>query len=70
MRPEIASRTARTMATYPVGIEEFEAAWRINPRGRPWSKPMKPIKWDICREGRQWSNEEFDQRIDQAPEKI
>jgi hypothetical protein len=31
---------------------------------------MKPIEWDIRREGRQWSNEEFDQRIDQAPEKI
>jgi hypothetical protein len=31
---------------------------------------MKPIKWDIRREGRTWSNEEFDQRIDQAPEKI
>lgn len=31
---------------------------------------MKPIKWDIRREGRQWSNEEFDQRLDQAPEKI
>jgi hypothetical protein len=31
---------------------------------------MKRIEWDIRREGRQWSNEEFDQRIDQAPEKI
>jgi hypothetical protein len=31
---------------------------------------MKPIKWDIRRDGRQWSNEEFDQRINQAPEKI
>ncbi len=31
---------------------------------------MKPIKWDIRREGREWSNEEFDQRLDQAPEKI
>jgi hypothetical protein len=31
---------------------------------------MKPIKWDIRREGRRWSHEEFDQRIDQAPEKI
>jgi hypothetical protein len=31
---------------------------------------MKPIEWDIRRDGRQWSNEEFDQRIDQAPEKI
>ena len=31
---------------------------------------MKPIVWDIRREGRQWSNEEFDQRLDQAPEKI
>ena len=31
---------------------------------------MKPIDWDIQREGRQWSHEEFDQRIYQAPEKI
>ncbi len=31
---------------------------------------MKPIKWDIRREGRQWSNEEFDQRLDQSFEKI
>jgi hypothetical protein len=31
---------------------------------------MKPIDWDIRREGRRWSNEEFDRRIDQAPEKI
>ena len=31
---------------------------------------MKPIDWDIRREGRRWSHEEFDQRIYQAPEKI
>jgi hypothetical protein len=31
---------------------------------------MKSINWDIRREGRRWSNEEFDQRIYQAPEKI
>jgi hypothetical protein len=31
---------------------------------------MKPINWDIRRQGRQWSNEEFDQRIYHAPEKI
>jgi hypothetical protein len=31
---------------------------------------MKPIDWDIRREGRRWSSEEFDQRIYQAPEKI
>jgi hypothetical protein len=31
---------------------------------------MKPIEWDIRREGRRWSNEEFDQRLYQAPEKI
>jgi len=31
---------------------------------------MKPIDWDIRREGRLWSNEEFDQRIYQEPEKI
>ena len=30
----------------------------------------KPIDWDIRREGRRWSEEEFDQRIYQAPEKI
>ena len=31
---------------------------------------MKPIAWDIHRKGRTWSNEEFDKRIYQAPEKI
>ena len=31
---------------------------------------MKPIEWDIRREGRRWSHEEFDQRYYQAPEKI
>ena len=31
---------------------------------------MKPIEWDIRREGRRWSHEEFDQRLNQAPEKI
>ena len=31
---------------------------------------MKPINWDIRREGRLWSHEEFDERINQAPEKI
>ncbi len=31
---------------------------------------MKPIAWDIRREGRRWSHEEFDQRSYQAPEKI
>src|SRR5271157_2948692 len=35
-----------------------------------WSNPMKPIDWDIRREGRLWSHEEFDERIYQAPEKI
>jgi hypothetical protein len=37
---------------------------------RTWSNLMKPIAWDILRKGRTWSNEEFDLRIDQAPEKI
>ena len=31
---------------------------------------MKAIEWDIRREGRRWSHEEFDQRLYQAPEKI
>jgi len=31
---------------------------------------MKPIDWDIRRKGRLWSHEEFDQRINQAREKI
>ncbi len=31
---------------------------------------MKPVAWDIRREGRRWSHEEFNQRITQAPEKI
>ena len=29
-----------------------------------------PAKWDIHREGRVWSHEEFERRIYQAPEKI
>jgi hypothetical protein len=41
-----------------------------NLRVRKGSIPMNPIEWDIRREGRRWSNEEFDQRIYQAPEKI
>ena len=32
--------------------------------------PIKTPVWEIRREGRRWSNEEFDQRIYQAPEKI
>jgi hypothetical protein len=31
---------------------------------------MKPIDWDIRRESRRWSDEEFDRRMYQAPEKI
>jgi dihydropteroate synthase len=31
---------------------------------------MKPIQWDIRREGRIWSHEESNQRTSQAPEKI
>lgn len=31
---------------------------------------MKPIEWDIRREGRRWSHEESDQRCSQAPDKI
>jgi hypothetical protein len=31
---------------------------------------MKPIDWNIQRQGRRWSHEEFDERINQAPEKI
>ena len=58
------------MATCPVWIGEFNADWQIIPGEPSWSTLMKPIKWDIRRDGRQWSNEEFDQRIDQAPEKI
>ncbi|HEY0319759.1 MAG TPA: hypothetical protein VGC66_02190 [Pyrinomonadaceae bacterium] len=29
-----------------------------------------PNEWDIRRKGRQWTSEEFDRRIYQAPEKI
>jgi hypothetical protein len=35
-----------------------------------WSNPMKPIDWDIRRKGRLWSHDEFDLRINEAPEKI
>ena len=31
---------------------------------------MKPLTWDIRRKGRLWSDEEFEERIGQAPEKI
>jgi hypothetical protein len=31
---------------------------------------VKPIDWDIRRQGRRWSHDEFDQRLYQAPEKI
>jgi hypothetical protein len=31
---------------------------------------MKAPDWDIRREGRRWSHEEFDQRTYQAPDKI
>jgi hypothetical protein len=31
---------------------------------------MKAPEWDIRREGRRWSHEEFDRRTAQAPEKI
>jgi hypothetical protein len=31
---------------------------------------MKPSDWDIRREGRAWSEEEFDQRVDLRPEKL
>jgi hypothetical protein len=29
-----------------------------------------PAEWNIAREGREWTGEEFDKRIYQAPEKI
>lgn len=32
--------------------------------------PIKTPIWDIRREGRRWSNEEFDERTSVAPEKI
>jgi hypothetical protein len=31
---------------------------------------MKPIDWDIRREGHRWTKEEIDCRLYQAPEKI
>ena len=31
---------------------------------------MNENEWDIRREGREWTGEEFDRRIYQAPEKI
>ena len=31
---------------------------------------MTTPDWDIRREGRRWSHEEFDRRVAQAPEKI
>ena len=31
---------------------------------------MTQDQWDIRREGRQWTHEEFERRIEQAPEKI
>ena len=29
-----------------------------------------PAEWDIRREGRQWTREEFEERLDRTPEKI
>ena len=31
---------------------------------------MNPADWDVRRKGRQWTKEEFDRRLYQAPEKI
>ena len=31
---------------------------------------MTPTDWDIRREGRRWTREEFERRLYQAPEKI
>ncbi len=31
---------------------------------------MSKSNWDICREGRKWTSEEFEHRSYQAPEKI
>ncbi len=31
---------------------------------------MSAADWDIRRQGRQWAHEEFERRIEQAPEKI
>jgi hypothetical protein len=31
---------------------------------------MSPADWDIRREGRRWTREEFERRLYQAPEKI
>ncbi len=33
-------------------------------------KSFDPNEWNIHREGRQWTHEEFERRIYQAPEKI
>jgi hypothetical protein len=39
-------------------------------RVRERNPSMKPINWDIRRQGRRWSDEEFDERCYQAPDKI
>jgi hypothetical protein len=31
---------------------------------------MTPADWDIRREGRRWTKDEFERRMNQAPEKI
>jgi hypothetical protein len=31
---------------------------------------MTPADWDIRREGHRWTQEEFERRVNQAPEKI
>lgn len=31
---------------------------------------MTPADWDIRREGRRWKKDEFERRLNQAPEKI
>ena len=31
---------------------------------------MEPAEWDIHRRGRRWTGDEFERRVNQAPEKI
>lgn len=45
-------------------MNRYEVMERIH------DKDFNAQEWDIRREGRKWTDEEFDRRLDQAPEKI
>jgi hypothetical protein len=43
---------------------------RLDIRPQSRDQPMLQDDWDMRREGRRWTRDEFDRRLDQTPEKI